>query len=207
MNRDLRRGTVAAALLLLLLATASDRGVRAPVSGYYADSGGGIAALHSAARVIILWPEKSRDLAGVLLEKYGIPDEIVASQLSWNDRLPWTKIVVFRDPDPAGGPNHLLESVAYGKVALDRWRELTALGHGAAYDPVTQELSARTNAEATNYLALNLADEVIRGRRSASAARDFYDSAWSLSLYGKSSPYMSRLLFRPRRRALPKLTS
>ena len=206
MNRDLRRGAVAAALLLLLLATASDRGVRAPVPEYPV-SGGGMAALHSAASVIIRWPEKSRDLAGLFLEKYGIPDEIVSSQLSWNDRRPWSKVVVFRDPVGAGRADHLLESVAYGKVPLDRWRELSALGHGAAYDPVTQELSARTDAEGTNYLAVNLADEVIRGRRSASSARDFYDAALNFSFYGKSSPYMSRLLFRPRRRTHPKLTS
>ena len=206
MNLDLRRGAFAAALLLLLLATASDRGVRPPVPEYPV-SDGGRAALRSAAGVIIRWPEKSRDLAGLLLEKYGIPDEIVSSQLSWNDRRPWSKVVVFRDPEGAGRSNHLLESVAYGRVPLDRWREVAALGHVAAYDPVTQELSARTDAEATNYLALNLADEVIRGRRSAPAARAFYDSTLNLSRYGKSSPYMSRLLFRPRRRTLPKLTS
>ncbi|MFI5348887.1 MAG: hypothetical protein ACHQ2Z_05040 [Elusimicrobiota bacterium] len=205
MNLDLRRGAAAAALLLLLLATASDQGVKVPAPERPV-SGGGITAIHAAARVIVRWPETSRALAGVLLEKYGIPDEMVASQLSWNDRRPWTRIVVFRDADAAGGSNHLMESVAYGKVPFDRWRELSALGH-AAYDPVTEELSARTDAEETNYLALNLADEVIRGRRSAVAARYFYDSTLSLSYYGKSSPYMTRLLFSPRRRAAPKPTS
>jgi hypothetical protein len=198
MNLDLRRSAVATALLLLLLATASDQGVRLPTPEYR-PSGGGALTSRSAANLISRWPEKPRILAAALLHKYGVPNEIVSSQLSWNDRRHLKKIVVFRDPDAAGRSAHLLESVAYGKVALDRWRELSMLGHGAAYDPVTQELSARTDAEDTNFLALNLADEVVRGRRSGAAARAFYDATLNLSLYGKSSPYMSGLLFPPRR--------
>lgn len=197
MNLDLRRVAVAAALVVVLMATASDQGRRAPVPKP------GISGLHAAANLIIHWPKESRALAGAMLEKYGAPDEALSSQLSWRDRRPWTKVVVFRDPDAGGRSAHLLEAVAYGEVHLDRWRELAALGRGAAYDPVTHELVARTDAEATNYLSLNLADEVIRGRRSAAEARDFYDAASNLSLYGKSSPYMTGLLFRPRGQTLP----
>jgi hypothetical protein len=205
MHLDLRRGAAATVLLLLLLATASDQGVRVPFSDDR-NSGGWSAAIRSASSVIIRWPEAPRSLAGLMIKKYGKPDEMVSSQLSWNDRVPWTRIVVFRDPEAPGRADHLLQSVAYGKVALDRWRELTSIGRGAVYDPVTQELSARSDREETNYLALNLADEVVRGRRSASAARGFYDATLNLSLYGKSSPYMSRLLFRPGRPTLPTLT-
>ena len=196
MNFDLRRIAVAAAAVVLLAAT-SDQGVRAPIPES-TRSREDIGALESAANLIIRWPEKSRALAGMLLEKYGVPDEMVASQLSWNRRRPWKKIVVFRDSEEFGRSDHLLETVAYGKVPIDRWRELSALGRGASYDPLTQELSARTDREESNILALNLADEVIRGRRSASDARDVYDSTINLALYGKSSPYTSRLLFHPR---------
>ena len=204
MNLDLRHSAVATALVFVLLAAVSDKGLKERPD--FPRSAGGMTALRSAASLIIRWPEEPRALAGALLEKYGMPDEMVPSQLSWNDRRPWTKIVVFRDPEAAGRPRHLLESVAYGKITLQRWRALSALGRGASYDPVTQELSARTDGEETNFLSVNLADEVIRGRRSAAAARDFYDETANLSLYGKSSPYMTRLLFEPRRRTLPKLT-
>ncbi len=134
----------------------------------------------------------------MLLEKYGGPDETLPSQLSWNDRGPWKKVVVFRDPEGAGRSNHLLESVAYGRVPLVRWREFFAFGRGTAFDPSTEELSARTDGEATNCLALNLADEVSRGVRSGWEARGVYDATLNLSIYGKSSPYMSGLLFQPR---------
>jgi hypothetical protein len=196
MKPDFKRDAPAAALLIVLLATASDQGVRAPTPETPSSPA---AARRTAKDLIADWPETPRVMAAALLQRYGVPDEIVSSQLSWNGRRPWAKIVVFRDPDAAGRSDHLLESLAYGRVDLDRWKELSGLGRGAAYDPVTQELSARTDSEATNFLALNLADEVIRGRRSAADARGFYDAALNLSLYGKSTPYMSRLLFQPRR--------
>jgi hypothetical protein len=148
--------------------------------------------------IIAAWPTWPRFLAGSLLEKYGVPDNIVASQLSWNGRKPWTKIVVFRDPDSLGSSNHLLQSVSYGKVPFERWQELVLAGRGATYDPSTQELTARTDGEETNLLALNLADEILRGRRSPADARRFYDQTEKLSLSGKASPYMDRLLFAPR---------
>ena len=205
MNLDLRHRTAATALVIVLLATASDQGQKAPIPEH-AKSGAAAGSIRSAADMIARWPERPRALANMLLGKYGIPDEIVSSQLSWNDRLPWTKVVVFRDSASAGRSGHLLESVAYGKVPFDRWQDLTLLGRGAVYDPATQELSARTDGEGTNLLALNMADEVIQGRRSVADARRFYDATWNLSLNGKSSPYMSRLLFQPRSRTLPKLT-
>lgn len=191
----------AAAVVVLLLATASDQGVRAPTqeSARSRESG---AALPPAKRMISRWPEDSRALAGVLIEKYGAPDEEVASQLSWNDRGPWKTIVVFRDRAAFGRSAHLLETVAYGKAPFNRWRQLSAFGRGASYDPLTRELSARSDREETNILALNLADEILRGKRNAAGARAFYDSTFNLALFGKSSPYMSRLLF-PRREPRP----
>lgn len=161
------------------------------------DTGPRDRAWTSAEAAIRSWPAPSRALAGAMLEKYGAPDEIVASQLGWNDRRPWTRIVAFRDPKTVGGADVLLQSVAYGRVPFTRWRALSAFGHGTAYDPVKQELDARTEGETANILALNLADEVARGRRTPEDARAFFDRTVSLSLSGKSSPYTTRLLFAP----------
>jgi hypothetical protein len=205
MNFDLRRSAVAAALIVVLFATASDQGVRTPTMDHL-QSGGRISALHQAAEMIGRWPDKPRALAGMLIEKYGVPDEMVSSQLSWKDCGAWARVVVFRDPETPGQSNHLLEAVAYGTVPFDRWREFHAFGRGAGYDPLTRELSARTDSEATNFMALNLADEVIRGVRSGWEARGVYDATQNLSVYGKSSPYMTGLLFQARARELPKVT-
>lgn len=144
------------------------------------------------------WPRHSRSLAEALIQKYGPPDDVVASRLSWTRAAPWKEVIVYRDALACGRPNEFEQSVAY-EVPVGKWRELDAFDRGVDYDPVARELVAHTDRETTNLLALNLADDVIRGRRSAAQAREFYDRTAALSAAGKSSAYTRRLLFRPRR--------
>lgn len=149
-------------------------------------------AANRAQAVIADWPEQARGLAEGLLQEYGAPDGVQPARLSWAAQGPWRSIAVSRDAPGA----RLEESVGYD-VPIRKWRALGAFDRGVDYDPVKHELIARSDREATNFLALNLADEVIRGRKTALEARVFYDTTFSLSLAGKSSPYMRRLLFRP----------
>jgi hypothetical protein len=151
---------------------------------------------YRAQSVISDWPERSRALAESLMQEYGIPSEAGPSRLSWKGIAPWSRIAVDRDSLEPGRPTGLLQAVAY-EVPLRRWRALGWFDRGVDYDPVKRELIARTDGEATNRLALNLADEIVRGKRTPDEARAFYDETVSLAASGKSSPYMKRLLFRP----------
>ena len=146
--------------------------------------------------VIADWPDRSRALAESLIQQYGIPDEATPSSLSWREREPWSRVRVERDALDPERPTGVLQAVSY-EVPLRRWRALGWFGRGVDYDPVAKELVARTGSEATNLLALNLADEIVRGKRTAEEARAFFDETASLAVSGKSSPYMKRLLFRP----------
>jgi hypothetical protein len=156
--------------------------------------------------VIADWPEHSRDLAQAIIQDYGPPDSVQPSQLSWEGHRPWKTIVVYRDALASGRPNGFQQSVAYD-VPVRKWRELGAFDRGVEYDPVAHELVAHTDSETANFLALNLADEVIRGRRTAADACDFYDKTLALSFAGKSSPYTRKLLFRPQHLPEPSLVS
>ena len=149
-----------------------------------------------ASRGIAGWPDKARALASALIREHGAPDEITPAQLTWRGRGPWNTIAVYRDAESAERPNNLLQSVAY-EVAPRRWRALSAFDRGVAYEPVRRELTARSDREETNLLSLNLADEVIQGRRTAADASAFYDKTVEMSYAGRSSPYMSRLMFSP----------
>src|SRR3569832_1827717 len=144
---------------------------------------------YRAQTVIAEWPERSRALAESLLQEYGIPEESTPSRLTWKARAPWSRVSVDRDALDAARPSGVLQAVAY-EVPLRRWRALGWFDRGVDYDPVNRELIARTDGEATNYLALNLADEIVRGKRTAADARAFYDEAVALAASGKSSPYM-----------------
>lgn len=151
---------------------------------------------YRAQTVIAQWPERSRALAESLLQEYGIPEESTPSKLTWKARAPWSRISVERDALDDAHPSGVLQAVAYD-VPLRRWRALGWFDRGVDYDPIKHELIARTDGEPTNYLALNLADEIVRGRRTAEDARAFYDETVALAASGKSSTYMKRLLFRP----------
>lgn len=146
------------------------------------------------------WPDKARLLAAAMTSEYGAPDETAPGLLTWRGRPPWSLILVYRDAQSPQNPNNLQQSVAYD-VPLRRWRALGAFERGVVYDPVKHELVARTSSEATNLLALNLADEVAHGKRTPQDANAFFDQTLELSAAGKSSPYMNRLLFFPGHRA------
>jgi hypothetical protein len=152
------------------------------------------------------WPEHSRDLAEAVILDYGPPDSAQPSQLSWEGHRPWKTMVVYRDAVASGRPNGFQQSVAYD-VPVRKWRALSAFDRGVEYDPVEHALIAHTDSESTNFLALNLADEVIRGRRTAEDACEFFDKTLALSFAGKSSPYTRRLLFRPQHVLEPRLIS
>ncbi|HEX4047823.1 MAG TPA: hypothetical protein VH309_08315 [Elusimicrobiota bacterium] len=199
MEFDLRHREIAAILVLVLLATLTDPRARAPSSRPFLPPPPAGAPL-AVKNVIAGWPPVPRALAAICLKRFGRPDLAAPSRLSWSARPPWSRVVVFRDAPSGSRPAHLLEAVAYGPVSPARLGELAALGFGAVYDPATGELSARTDGEATNFLALNLADDVLQGRRDAADARAFYAATLDLALSGKTSPYMTGLRFQPRGR-------
>ncbi|MGI8616092.1 MAG: hypothetical protein ACR2L4_04825 [Actinomycetota bacterium] len=57
------------------------------------------------------------------------------------------------------------------------------------------ELSARCDKEEMNFLALNLADEVVRGATSVDDARRTYTEQAMAAMMGKPAPYTEGLRF------------
>jgi hypothetical protein len=146
-----------------------------------------------ANAIIAQWPQASRIAAAGLLGKYGPPDALAADALAWKDKYPWKRIVLWKEPDE-GTADNLEETVAYegppeiiaGRIGFGG--PVFVADGGAA-------LSARSSNEHINFLALNLADEIVRGARTPEQARAFYDRTLDLSSAGKNSRYMQRLLF------------
>ncbi len=71
-----------------------------------------------------------------------------------------------------------------------------------AYDQETGILSSYSENEKLNFLALNLAAEIVDNTRDADQAREFYRKTVELSATGKTSAYMEGFLF-PREDAPP----
>ncbi len=58
-------------------------------------------------------------------------------------------------------------------------------------------LASHCDSEESNTLALNLANEIVTGKRDVASAQDFLKSTLTKSMAGKSSPYTDKLMFSP----------
>ncbi|MCR4295125.1 MAG: hypothetical protein NUW21_06295, partial [Elusimicrobia bacterium] len=148
--------------------------------------------------IILHWPTFSYRLARLMLSEYGQPVEASDRRLTWRDNGPWKKTVVYRKPPKervlTGDSGRLAQSVAY-RVAPDRLADLGRFDMDVEADKEAGRLTAISDSESENFLTLNLADEVIQGRRSPNSAKDFRREQLRLRDAGKTSPYLERLLF------------
>lgn len=140
--------------------------------------------------------EGPRVTAKVLIERYGPPNTLSADTATWYERGPWKRITVHGE-----APLSFLEQVVSYRVPDDAAAPLLELNHGLRFDISAEELSATSNSESLNFLALNLAHEVSSARRDPREARDLYMRSARLSSSGKSSPYLEKLMFEPHRPA------
>lgn len=154
------------------------------------------------------WPESARLTGQAMILKYGKPDQIDEASLVWHDRGPWKRIVVYREAVFQGEdddkPKGFLQQTANYIVPAARLAALDPFTKELVGDPSREELSFRSDSESKNFLAINLADEIIRGQKTTEEAHAFYERQVRLMAAGKSSRYTERLLFpRGRRSAKP----
>jgi hypothetical protein len=151
-----------------------------------------------AQSTVQTWPAESKKAAQKMIQKYGQPDEVTASQLTWLGNGPWKRTIVYKEEVdhrfPAPHKDVLEQFVDY-KVPADKFDELAMYDGSVIPERTKGEISARCDMEEANILALNLADEVATGKRSVEDARTFYGEQIMLLKQGKSSPYLSKLRF------------
>ncbi len=136
--------------------------------------------------------------ANAMVEKYGPPTRIESKRMVWENRGPWKRISVWDKLDfhqTLHAAHNLENTIAYYPVPQDKREALRAFDARVTVSEDGTELSAFSFDEEYNYLALNLADEIIRGARTVPEANEFYAATVRLSMAGRASPYMRRLLF------------
>ncbi|MBI4376857.1 MAG: hypothetical protein HY549_10465 [Elusimicrobia bacterium] len=134
-----------------------------------------------------------------MIDKYGQPNEFTNSLLVWHNNGPWERTIVHRDGVAHNFPrkhSDVLQQFIKYRVPVDKFDDLAAFDGSLYPDRTRGELSAKSDREEMNVLALNLADDIIRGKKTVEQARQYYDRAATLSLTGKSDPYISRMNFR-----------
>jgi hypothetical protein len=145
--------------------------------------------LADAHELAMDWLPEVKLKANLLIDKYGPPSEMTDFRLQWDHAGPWKSVVIQDFPQ-----SPLQEVVTY-HVPQDKLAALQKFSHGPLVYADDDELVARGDSEELNRLSLNLANDIVAGRRTPQEADRFYRRTVALAAAGKSSPYMDRLLF------------
>lgn len=144
------------------------------------------------------WPGESQRALSSMLDKYGSPNFVGCNTAMWKDKGQFRRIVVTRNPVdhqfPTGHRDVLGQEVSM-KVPVDKVDDLARFNGSLIVDRVQGTVTARSDSEAHNILLLNLANDIVTGKRDVASARQFEADTESKQLSGKSSEYTDRLLF------------
>jgi hypothetical protein len=130
------------------------------------------------ARVAALvqdWPKASREAAQEMVGRYGPPQEATPTLLIWQGNSPWKRTVVRKTPVEHDFPvahADVVEQVVEYRVPLNFFTPLATFDGSVVADRTRGELASSGDREATNVLSLNLADDIVRGRKTVEQARD-----------------------------------
>ena len=161
-------------------------------------AGPGTAA--SANRTLRSWPAGPQLAGQEMMAKYGAPQEITDYRLIWHDAGPFTRILLTREEIPHNFPlthkDYLEHTIRY-KVPTDRTDDVHAFDASITIHPGSGELSARCDLESNNVLTLNLAHDVIGGKKSVDEARKEFGEAVSARTMGNPPASTMALQFKP----------
>ncbi len=154
----------------------------------------------TAEAVIARWPPGPAKTAEKLIEHYGPPNEATPTKLFWYRTGPWSRIELTADEVrhdfPASHTDYLTQYVDY-PIKADKAADLLAFDGSVILDRTAGQLGARCSNEPYNTLTINLAVEIMDGRRTVEDARRFYADTMSSFLLGRPAPYAERLLLEP----------
>src|SRR5687768_9108317 len=152
-----------------------------------------------AASTIASWPEISKKVANMMIEKYGQPNGVTPDMLVWKNNGPWKRTIVSRDTVPHNFPTphpDLLEQFINYKVPVDKYDDMAAYDGSVILERTKGEMSARCDDEGANFLAINLANDVATGKRTTEQARAYYTNAIkTFKETGVIDPYMKGFVF------------
>jgi hypothetical protein len=146
-------------------------------------------------KIISGWKMKPQETARKLIAKYGQPNEASSMRLVWHNNGPWkmTELVNEEIPHnfPKPHPDFLKQTISY-QVPPDKYDELAEYDGSVIVERTKGEIAARCDMEGANFLALNLANEIVTGKRSVKDARKFYAETIREM---KNPEYMKGLMF------------
>jgi hypothetical protein len=145
------------------------------------------------------WPKNPQESAKRLIDHYGEPNEYSASQLIWyNTKDGWKRSVLSKEEVPHHFPaphtDYLEQFIDY-RVASKWFSPLAEYDGSVMAERTKGELSARCGGTSMNFVAINLAHDIMTGKMSVKEARDEYTRLYKAHKEGKTTPYAQGFQF------------
>lgn len=144
------------------------------------------------------WPMASQMAVKEQMDLYGKPNEITPTAAIWYNNGPWKKTVIDKMESKHDFPKtHMdcMEQCVSYKVPLDKYDDLAMFDGSVTVDRTQGTIAARCDKEENNFLALNLAHDVITGKKSVEEARKSYGEMVMQAKAGNKPEYMKKLMF------------
>jgi hypothetical protein len=151
-----------------------------------------------AEQIIQDWPEVATKAARAMMDKYGPPAEATPSLLIWYDNGPWKRTVVYKEEIDHDFPmphKDVLEQFVNYEVPPDYFDDLAHYDGSVIVERTKGVISARCDKEEANFLALNLANDIIQGNKSVEEARQAYGESMMQMMQGNPPENTQGLMF------------
>jgi len=178
--RDMNTMKKSLIVSLLLISSAGFLGISAKyfpgahVYGFAQAVDSSVIETQNVQDTIAGWGPESQQLAAQMIKKYGNPQEITPSMIIWYNNGVWEKTVVYKQAMEHDFPvqhNDLLEQTIVYRLPIDHIADVTTFDGSLTFRRTSGELSSAGNSEAMNFLALNLANDIVTHNKTVVQAR------------------------------------
>lgn len=171
-------------------------------------AGGGVAGVRPSvaqatearwSRVTASWPETAKNTAKEIVQKYGAPDMVGSGLLVWNNKGPYVWIQVNRTEVPHNFPGphkDVLDIAIPYKVPAAMHTKLAEFDGSAVAMRTKGLLVASCFKEGLDILILNLANDVVAGKKTPEQARLAFGEIATGMMNGAKNPYTDALQFK-----------
>ena len=145
------------------------------------------------------WPKVSIAVASDLITRYGLPKESNATSLTWYDNGSWKRTVLHREEVAHNFPyphKDILEQTVNYRVPPEKASDLLKCNGSLVIDRTRGELTVHCNNEEANTLALNIADDLVKGNRTLEQALAYHAQVVRGVQIGEPETYPDKLRFK-----------
>ncbi len=146
------------------------------------------------------WPSRPKLAVQSMMAKYGEPLEVSSESIIWHNEGPYKRIMVTKKEIPHDFPKpHMdfLEHTILYNVPTNKVSDLVEFDASMTVNKTAGEMSARCDLEGHNVLTLNLAKDIIDGKKTVAQARKSFADNVIADVAGQRPEYVENLVFEP----------